>query len=104
MTRKPWRLHAAGAPFPFRHLFALPSLKKSDPYTTKKPHPTHPFSPTHSAEDPGKREDNISDVPLSALETRAVMGDALLVLTSENFSEQAGLALPETVGFGCASS
>ena len=35
MTRRPWRLHAARAPFPFRHLFALPSLRKSNPYTTK---------------------------------------------------------------------
>ena len=36
MTRRPWRLHAARAAFLFssHHLFALPSLRKSDFYTT----------------------------------------------------------------------
>ena len=35
MTRRLWRLYAARAALSFRHLFALPSLNKSNPDITK---------------------------------------------------------------------
>src|SRR5208337_2578729 len=36
MTRRPWRLYAARATFPFPQLLVLPSLEKSNRYAARK--------------------------------------------------------------------